>query len=509
MKNLSILNCTLLLFCASLFFNALQAQVAPGDLVITEIMNNPAAVDDADGEWFEVYNATAFPINMMGMTIKDLDIDEHVIASSLLVPAGDYVVLGNNADMATNGGVNVDYEYGSGWSIANGADEVIITHDGIVIDQVAYDGGPVFPNPNGASMSLDPAMIDAIAHDDGSNWCESTYVFGAGDKGTPGVENLPCVFNDPPVAICKDVTAAANEDCVAFVSAEQIDNGSYDPTGDPDLIEVSPEGPYDLGETTVTLTITDDKGEADQCTATITVIDESEPVLDVIDDPITLWPPNHKYQTVSLDQLFVDFTDNCTALTMDNVNISSVSSDEEENSIGSGDGNTLNDILIGNDCKSVQLRSERNGNGNGRVYTIYLAVEDGNGNTATASCLVYVPVSNNQIVLDDGPVYGQNCAKSALAVKPIATSVTRLENFPNPFSTVTTITFSVSVTGYSSIKVFNLAGMEVASLYASLAEQGKSYSVEFESSGLPGGIYFCQMQTAGGESITTKMVLSR
>ena len=34
---------------------------APGDVVINEILQNPAAVADTAGEWFEVYNATSRP----------------------------------------------------------------------------------------------------------------------------------------------------------------------------------------------------------------------------------------------------------------------------------------------------------------------------------------------------------------------------------------------------------------------------------------------------------------
>ena len=45
-----------------------------------------------------------------------------------------------------------------------------------------------------------------------------------------------------------------------------------------------------------------------------------------------------------------------------------------------GDGSTLNDIIIAADCKSVQLRSERDGDGDGRVYTITFNVCDASGN---------------------------------------------------------------------------------------------------------------------------------
>ena len=43
-----------------------------GDLVITEVMQNPAAVSDSVGEWFELYNASTAPIDLRGMAVADL-----------------------------------------------------------------------------------------------------------------------------------------------------------------------------------------------------------------------------------------------------------------------------------------------------------------------------------------------------------------------------------------------------------------------------------------------------
>ena len=52
--------------------------------------------------------------------------------------------------------------------------------------------------------------------------------------------------------------------------------------------------------------------------------------------------------------------------------IEKVTSDEPDNAPGGGDGNTSNDIVIAGNCKSVQLRSERDENKNGRVYAVTL-----------------------------------------------------------------------------------------------------------------------------------------
>ncbi|MEW5702805.1 MAG: HYR domain-containing protein [Candidatus Zixiibacteriota bacterium] len=82
--------------------------------------------------------------------------------------------------------------------------------------------------------------------------------------------------NDPPVALCRDLTLIADAACTALGS---IDNGSYDPNGDPLTFVQEPPGPYPPGITNVTLIVSDDGGLADSCTATVTVIDNIAPVV--------------------------------------------------------------------------------------------------------------------------------------------------------------------------------------------------------------------------------------
>ena len=143
------------------------------EIVITEIMQNPDAVFDSNGEWFEIFNPTASAIDIDGWTISDLGTDSHTISNGgpLLVPAGGFLVLARNDNFLTNGGVTVDYEY-SGITLANGDDEVILVDDlANEIDRVEYDGGPNFPDPTGASMSLITPDLD---NNGGGNWCEAS-----------------------------------------------------------------------------------------------------------------------------------------------------------------------------------------------------------------------------------------------------------------------------------------------------------------------------------------------
>ena len=163
----------------------------PPPLVINEIMQNPFAVSDTFGEWFELFNPGDTAVNINGWTITDEGIDLHVIdaGGSLLVPAGGFAVLGIDGNPAANGGVAVDYVY-SGIALANSADEIVLldAHE-VEVDRVRWDDGATFPDPNGASMALaDPGLDNSV----GANWCESVSPFGAGDLGTPGSVNDLC-----------------------------------------------------------------------------------------------------------------------------------------------------------------------------------------------------------------------------------------------------------------------------------------------------------------------------
>lgn len=152
-------------------------------LVITEIMNNPTAVSDSLGEWFEVLN-TGGDIDLDGFSVQDLDGEKFTIDSTLKVAAGDSAVIARNGDTAVNGGVVADYDYESQMLLHNTFDEIVITDTkGIQVDAVRYDDGRTFPDPLGASMQLASVGADNA---DGANWCLSTRRWGAGDFGTPG-----------------------------------------------------------------------------------------------------------------------------------------------------------------------------------------------------------------------------------------------------------------------------------------------------------------------------------
>jgi endo-1,4-beta-xylanase len=119
---------------------------------------------------------------------------------------------------------------------------------------------------------------------------------------------------------------------------------------------------------------------------------------------VVLLPPNHNYRTFTIADLVSSATDTCdTSLGLANAVITQVSSDEAVNAPGSG--NTTNDVVIAADCRSAQLRVERAGSGNGRVYTIGLRVRDASANPTATSVRVLVPADSGLTAVDDGPAY--------------------------------------------------------------------------------------------------------
>ncbi len=170
---------------------ACAAVPAPLPLKISEVMKNPAAVSDTVGEWFEVFNPTADPVDLRGWSVSDDGSEYHVITSSVVVPANGYAVIGRSSNFALNGGVEVATATGDRMVLINSDDELVLSDRyGQVVDRLAWNASSLEPRPNGGSIARSTSsMLALAASDDVSEWCAGDVQYGAGDRGTPGAEN--------------------------------------------------------------------------------------------------------------------------------------------------------------------------------------------------------------------------------------------------------------------------------------------------------------------------------
>ncbi len=152
------------------------------------------------------------------------------------------------------------------------------------------------------------------------------------------------------------------------------------------------QGPFvGLGDHEVVVEASIDGAPIEDCESTLTIVDTQRPKAN--EETIELWPPNHKFHTISGEDCVQDACGDGLTVTFD-----SASSDEPVN--GKGDGNTEPDIIL--ECDRVQLRAERQGGSNGRTYRLgWTAVDSSDNPPITGECVVRVPHDQSGKDVDD------------------------------------------------------------------------------------------------------------
>jgi DNA/RNA endonuclease G (NUC1) len=254
-----------------------------------------------------------------------------------------------------------------------------------------------------------------------------TYVVsdGHGGEATGNVSVTVDPVNDAPMASGQSVNADSNTPVAITLTGSDLETPSagltYAVTSGPNHGNLSGTGANRTytpalnysGPDSFTFTVRDtgDGSSApltsSPATVSITVNDTVGPTITLIGNSISLWPANHDYYTINVSDLVASASDNFDPnVNLSSVVIAKVTSDEAEN--GNGSGNTLNDIVIAANCKSVQLRAEHEGGGDGRVYTITFLVKDAAGNTTTTTATITVPHNQGGAAVDSGPHYTVN-----------------------------------------------------------------------------------------------------
>ena len=236
----------------------------------------------------------------------------------------------------------------------------------------------------GTLVGLGQHLITVTATDLSGNSKTATTSFTVNDATPPSLTAPPAVT----VMTGADATA-----CGVFISDAALGMAA---AGDNcQSVNLSrggiPAGNlFPVGQTIITHTAKDGSGNTATATQLVTVIDNAPPMVSSSVTQSSLWPPNNHLVNVGLA---VNKSDNCSANPAIQVMIYSDEDDPKGKGKSSPDAM---DIAPG----TLQLRSERDGSKDGRVYLIVVKATDATGNVSYACATVVVPKSQSQASKD-------------------------------------------------------------------------------------------------------------
>lgn len=185
--NQFLLTCAFIASASTTHASSLQL----GDLLISEVLANPSAVSDSNGEYFELFNSSSYAIDLNGFTISDDGSNSHIINATepLLIQSGEYFVLGNNGDSSTNGGYVANYIY-TDFSLTNSSDEIILSNiDNQEVARLSFSGTPF------GIAGISAELVNQVLQPTADNYALSTTLFGDGDLGSPGLAGSAVLTN--------------------------------------------------------------------------------------------------------------------------------------------------------------------------------------------------------------------------------------------------------------------------------------------------------------------------
>ncbi len=204
------------------------------------------------------------------------------------------------SDQSTNGGGSASFS-----ASFNNAASVnwVYTTDGGSTWNTLNDGGS---NPTISGATTNTLSLSNVP----DSWSGREFALSGVNPSCPPVysnRSLLEITNSTPVAKCKNINLESGSSCIKKIQASQIDNGSYDPDGNPITLSLDVDE-FSYGTHTVILTVSD--GElTDQCTAEVTIEDKRFPTARCKD--ATLQLDENGQASLTPDDINNGSSDNC------------------------------------------------------------------------------------------------------------------------------------------------------------------------------------------------------
>jgi hypothetical protein len=94
-----------------------------------------------------------------------------------------------------------------------------------------------------------------------------------------------------------------------------------------------------------------------------------------------------------------------------------------------------------------------------------------------------------------------------VTTSPTAEDFKLSQNYPNPFNPSTKFSFAMKNAELTTLKVYNVVGEEVATLFNEVAQPGQIYSLTFDAKNLPSGMYFYVLRSQSRNEIKKMMLM--
>ncbi len=355
-------------------------------------------------------------------------------------------------------------------------------------------GSGATPTHTYASPGVYTVTLTVTDDDAASSTCETSATIGDAAERASAVRCGRPVLGRPPASpISFDGTGSSDPDGTIVSYAWDFGDGS---TGS----GATPTHTYAAAGTfTVSLTVTDDDGASSTCTTTATISGTGNHAPDCSNAVAfrpELWPPSGQF----VRQRILGVTDpdgDPITITIDGVT-------QDEFIQGAGSGNRCPDARrIGND---VEVRSERSGQGDGRVYEISFTASDGRGGVCSGTVTVCVPhdqsgqpcVDSGQFENSFGPCAIPRGSEGESAELALAATVS---------TEIVVLDYQLPAAATVQLAVFDVTGRRVAVLENAQQSEGQ-HQLTWDVARLPSGVYYVRMQ-ADASSLVERIVLVR